>query len=196
MVVSSSSSIDGGFRLTEEVVRWRFELALRSTTPWWIAFTNPTAGPWKRVMGRAANGSEGEVYRFSREEDRPDVVAVSDSRKQIMVVEAKDSVASLETAIQVKKSSSVVIELSKALAALDANPFWGERATYSVIAGLLWGREYGGTAANTAGIFALYREHLGDIPLVGFEAVKGDDASLSIVEFAEASKATVIAPIF
>ena len=35
------------FRLTEEIARWAFEVVCKNSSDWYIAFTNPTAGPWK-----------------------------------------------------------------------------------------------------------------------------------------------------
>ena len=50
----------GSFNVTEELARWRFELEIKASRDWWIAFSNPTAGPWKRLMGRSGDGSLGE----------------------------------------------------------------------------------------------------------------------------------------
>lgn len=173
------------YRMTEEVVRWRFELQLRNATDWWIAFTNPTAGPWKRLMGRNKSGEDGEVYRFPRDEDRPDVVAVNDKLKLVMIVEAKDTAPRLGAVDQVLKSSEVVTSLTTALAGLGSNPFWGDRAKYGVVAGLLWGRSYGDDAVDVTSLFGLYRQHLREVPLVGFETVQQEDGQLSIHEFSE-----------
>lgn len=173
------------YRMTEEVVRWRFELQLRSSNDWWIAFTNPTAGPWKRLMGRNRVGEEGEVYRFPRDDDRPDVVAVNDTRKLLLIVEAKDTAPKLGADEQVRKSSEVVTSLTTALARLESHAFWGSRAKYNVVAGLLWGRPFPVEAIDVASLFALYRKRLHDVPLVGFETVQQADGNLSIQEFAE-----------
>jgi hypothetical protein len=169
------------YRLTEEVVRWRFELMLLGSSNWWIAFTNPTAGPWKRLMGRK-DGSLGEVYRFPREGDRPDVVAVDDSRGILLVVEAKDRASKLAAPAQVRKSSAVVRRLSGALSKLSHNPFWGKRSRYDVMAGLLWGRAAGAPEIETVALFRTYRKALGDVAIVGFETIQEADGSLSCVE--------------
>lgn len=173
------------YRMTEEVVRWRFELRLRNSADWWIAFTNPTAGPWKRLTGRNKSGLEGEVYRFPRDEDRPDVVAVNDTLKLVMIVEAKDTAPRLGAADQVRKSSEVVTRLTTALAGLGSNPFWGDRSKYGVVAGLLWGRPFPDDAIDVATLFGLYRKHLREVPLIGFETVQRADGNVSIQEFAE-----------
>ena len=39
------------FRLTEEIARWAFEIICRENPNWYVAFTNPTAGPWKTIKG-------------------------------------------------------------------------------------------------------------------------------------------------
>ena len=36
-------------RLNEELARWAFEIKISENSDWEIAFTNPTAGPWKTV---------------------------------------------------------------------------------------------------------------------------------------------------
>jgi hypothetical protein len=184
------------YRMTEEVVRWRFELQLRNSTDWWIAFTNPTAGPWKRLLGRDRSGSEGAVYRFPRDEGRPDVVAVNDKLRLVMVVEAKDTALRLCASDQVRKSADVVGNLTTALAGLGANPFWGERAKYDVVAGLLWGRPFENDGVDAASLFKIYREYLREVPLVGFETLQQADGELIIREFDEdkrRSKWTILA---
>jgi len=168
--------------MTEEVVRWRFELQLRSSNDWWIAFTNPTAGPWKRLMGINPTGKEGEVYRFPRDDDRPDVVAVNDFRQMLLIVEAKDTAPRLRIPEQVRKSTAVVTSLSRELASLESHPFWGQRAKYQVIAGLLWGHPFSSDVIDVASLFELYRVGLGMVPLVGYETVQNEDGNLSIKE--------------
>jgi hypothetical protein len=37
------------YNLTEEICRWSFEVHIKKLESWWIAFTNPTAGPWKKI---------------------------------------------------------------------------------------------------------------------------------------------------
>lgn len=173
------------YRMTEEVIRWRFELQLRGSKHWWVAFTNPTAGPWKRLMGRNSTGESGEVYRFPRDEDRPDVVAVNESLSLVMIVEAKDTAESLNAKEQVQKSSAVVTKLSAALARLSTNPFWAHRARYTVIAGLLWGRAFDDDSVDVEKVFRPYRSRLQKVALVGFETTQQKDGQLSINEFQE-----------
>ena len=61
------------YTINEEIVRWAFEVFLRnkSEDKWWVAFTNPTAGPWKKIEAPNNGGKLFEIYRFAREEDRP-----------------------------------------------------------------------------------------------------------------------------
>lgn len=127
------------FRLTEEIARWAFEVKCRESDNWYIAFTNPTAGPWKTIKCLNANGIEGEVYRFDLEENRPDIVLVNDSLELVIIIEAKDSIQKITADNQINKSVEVVSTLSAALKRRGSNPFWGRRADYTIITGLLWG---------------------------------------------------------
>ena len=79
------------FRLTEEISRWAFEIRCRESLDWYIAFTNPTAGPWKTIKGTDQFGKEGEVYRFELEQPRPDIILVNDKLRVIVIIEAKDT---------------------------------------------------------------------------------------------------------
>lgn len=83
------------YHLTEEISRWAFEVACREQTSWDIAFTNPTAGPWKTIKAKGALGDLGEVYRFALEENRPDIILINDDINIIIIVEAKDSLEKL-----------------------------------------------------------------------------------------------------
>lgn len=127
--------------VTEEVARWVFEVHLMGTTDWFIAFTNPTAGPWKRVLAPNAAGITGEVHRFERESTRPDLICVSDNYHAVLIVEAKGRIASLLTGTQLTKSSNLVHELGEILRNKSENEYWQQRATYTIFCGLLWGAE-------------------------------------------------------
>lgn len=170
------------YRMTEEIVRWRYEIALRQSATWWIAFTNPTAGPWKRLMGRTEDGKEGEVYRFPRDEDRPDVVAVNDKDEVVLVVEAKDTLERLMASEQVSKSTAVVRGLSEALSKLNSNPFWGKRSRYEIVGGLLWGRSHTQTAGDKTDLFSAYAKRLPGLRLVAFEIIQAADGTLTVHE--------------
>lgn len=127
------------YKLSEEIARWAFEIHLQGVDAWHIAFTNPTAGPWKRLMANDADGSPGEVHRFLREDDRPDLVLVNDALEVLVIFEAKDRLDRLLDAHQVLKSCAVVKTLATTLRGLGDNAFWGGRAGYTVVPGLLWG---------------------------------------------------------
>lgn len=148
------------FRLTEEIARWAFEVVCKQNDEWYIAFTNPTAGPWKTIKGLNKSGQEGEVFRFELEETRPDILLVNDKMKIIIIIEAKDSLDKLVSGNQAKKSAEVVVQLAKILATFDRNQFWGERAHYSVITGLLWGAENRTSQNEREYVFDTYHDWL------------------------------------
>ena len=130
------------FRLTEEIARWAFEINFNDTTEWRIAFTNPTAGPWKTIKAPSLKtGVIGEVYRFELDETRPDILLFNDRLRLIIIMEAKDSLEKLLTGGQVGKTIDVVNRLSDLLVQQTQNQFWAGREQYKVITGLLWGRE-------------------------------------------------------
>ncbi|MGH8893425.1 MAG: hypothetical protein ACRDWY_08990 [Actinomycetes bacterium] len=128
-------------RVTEEVARWVFEVKLLQQQDWFLAFTNPTAGPWKRVMMPDTTGSLGEVHRFERDATRPDLILVSDKLQLVVIVEAKTSIDDLRRPGQVAKTVTVVEEMGALLRGLSANRWWAARANYTVACGLLWGGE-------------------------------------------------------
>lgn len=128
-------------QVTEEVARWVFEVHLTSETNWDIAFTNPTAGPWKRVMASDQWGRRGEVHRFLREDTRPDLILISDELEAIVIVEAKTRVEQLLTERQATKTVAVVKEMAELLQGRGSNPYWQRRANYGTLCGLLWGGE-------------------------------------------------------
>lgn len=127
-------------RLNEELARWAFEIIFKTNTAWKIAFTNPTAGPWKTIKATSmTTGAEGEVYRFILEEDRPDIIMYNDELKIIIIFEAKDSLEKLIDKEQAKKSAAVVVKLAHILRSKGSNEFWKGREKYPVVLGLLWG---------------------------------------------------------
>jgi hypothetical protein len=172
------------YRLTEEIARWAFEVHLCRLPAWHVAFRNPTAGPWKRVMALDPAGVEGEVHRFLREDDRPDLVLVDDALEALVIVEAKGALPELLKAAQVRKSCEVVGKLAATLTALEENPFWGRRAKYVVVPGLLWGAPAPTGEAQRAEAFSAYLAGLERIGfshpgLVAVEARRsGDDVVL------------------
>ena len=53
-------------KLNEEIARWAFEILFTDRSDWVIAFTNPTAGPWKTIKASNEFGEIGEVSLVSR----------------------------------------------------------------------------------------------------------------------------------
>src|SRR5690606_18877788 len=148
------------FRLDEEIARWAFELRVRSIAKWTIAFTNPTAGPWKRIEATDKHGKRGEVYRFSRDEKRPDIVLYNDELEAILIVEAKDNLAKLTAAKQAEKSAAVTNNIANTLSALGNNPFWAARSKYTTHNGLLWAGSIRTSEAQIEALFAMYQAAL------------------------------------
>ena len=127
-------------RLNEEIARWAFEILFKTNTSWKIAFTNPTAGPWKTIKTVSkVTGKEGEVYRFILEEDRPDIIMYNDELEAVIIFEAKDSLEKLLDRSQAVKSAAVVVKLADLLQSKGSNEFWKGREKYKIILGLLWG---------------------------------------------------------
>lgn len=171
-------------RIDEEVARFAFEVHLKLHCPdWFVAFTNPTAGPWKRVTAPDAERRWGEVHRFEREELRPDLVVVNDLLRVILVVEAKDDVSKLRLEAQASKSAEALDNIATVLASRATNTYWGPRAQYVTVCGLLWGAH---TPAPEATVEALFRTHArylaatrhGAAPIVGIECRGVGDRSV------------------
>lgn len=155
-------------RLTEEVARFAFEVYIDgNANNWFIAFTNPTAGPWKTLKVPDFSGRMVEVYRFFREEERPDVVLVSDRDRVVLIIEAKDKIAQLAAGSQPEKSSRVVAAMRDVLSSLADNSLWSQRANYRYIGGLLWGNA--GGASGTEEI-ELLRDHYARLARLGFSS--------------------------
>lgn len=148
-------------RVTEEVARWVFEVHLEAQSEWAVVFTNPTAGPWKRVMAADASGQIGEVHRFLREDTRPDLVLVSDIHEAIIIVEAKTRLEQLTTSAQASKTVAVVRDMGRLLRSSRSNRYWHRRADFTVMCGLLWGGEAPAGAMKRAG---LAQTHVGLLP--------------------------------
>ncbi len=126
--------------MTEEVARWAFEVWLEERAPEWeLVFTNPTAGPWKTVKVSDSVGTPGELVRFGRSDERPDLLLLSDEHRAVLVFEAKDRLVKLRTGDQSNKNARVVHSVEQLLSGQADNPLWRERSSYTVIGGLLWG---------------------------------------------------------
>jgi len=127
------------YKISEEIARWSVETYFRQHTElkWWVAFTNPTAGPWKKIVAKDTAGLNVEIHRFQREEERPDLVLVNDDLRIIVIVEAKDYLEKLVTKSQMEKSVRVIEDMSKVFLAIS-HINWGERAKYRIIPSFLW----------------------------------------------------------
>lgn len=123
----------------EEIARWSTEVYIKTHPElgWWIAFTNPTAGPWKKIVGLSDDGAFVEIYRFIREEERPDLILVNDKLKTILIIEAKDYYEKLNTKVQMTKSIRVIKDVMQILTK-SKNPIWKSRLTYNFIPSFLW----------------------------------------------------------
>ena len=145
------------FKLTEEFSRWAFEVQILKLTDWYIAFRNPTAGPWKRIESKDSKGRMGEVYRFAREEKRPDIIIVNDNLKTIIIFEAKDTLPKLLSKSQLYKSAKVVVDMANILFKIN-NIYWGHRNKYKIINGLLWGAQEQSSKEEIKEAFMMYSE--------------------------------------
>ena len=170
-----------GFKLTEEFSRWAFEVQILKLIDWHIIFRNPTAGPWKRIESKDSKGRVGEVYRFNREEKRPDIIIVNDKLKTIIIFEAKDSLQKRLNKSQISKSAKVVIDMSNVLSQINS-PYWGDRKRYKMLNGLLWGAEEHPSEDKIKEAFMLYSEafqsidpSFDEINQIGIEAQKIED---------------------
>ncbi len=144
--------------LSEEVVRWGFEVALQSTKDWKIAFTNPTAGPWKKISGADPHGKVGEVHRFEIDETRPDLVIYSDRKEAVIIIEAKTELAGLLDGDQIAKTTGMYERLTSKLRSCEKNPYWQKRSAYSYNLGLLWGTDKYDETSKIESLFKIYTE--------------------------------------
>lgn len=175
------------YKLTEEISRWAFEIHVKDKKSWWIAFTNPTAGPWKRIESFDKNQNKGEVYRFDRDEKRPDIVIINNDLKAIIIFEAKDTLEKLKVESQTAKSCQVINDMAVTLASIKDNPFWGDRYSYKIYNGLLWGSSELSTTSSVADAFQVYSSELKKIKSIvdtsiqiGIESTKDDKDSISL----------------
>lgn len=161
------------FHLTEEIARWAFEIVCQNNKDWFIAFTNPTAGPWKTIKGLNSKNEEGEIYRFELEETRPDIVLVNDKLKIILIFEAKDSLAKLMKDDQIPKSVEVVSNLTKVLSTINNKEYWNQRKNYQIITGLLWGAEDATRLNERAELFNTYFTEMKKYPTINKKFIVG-----------------------
>ena len=179
------------YSLTEEIARWAFEVICRVSEGWEIAFTNPTAGPWKTIKAKNTAGELGEVYRFGSNEKRPDIVLINDSLELIVIFEAKDSLHKLVAATQDEKSVDVVEDLAKVFGEMRDNHYWGDRYRYTVINGLLWGAEGNETMEAIESVFDQYHndaancEHFVVDYLIGVQSNKQETGEIKCSMYAK-----------
>jgi hypothetical protein len=124
--------------ISEEIVRWNFEISVNRSDDWFIAFTNPTAGPWKRITAPDDHGKIGEVHRFEVVETRPDLILVNDKTQDVWIIEAKTTFNDLSKPAQLAKTSQLFEDLTNKLQNMSNNDFWGLRSSYKYSLGLLW----------------------------------------------------------
>ena len=93
--------------ISEEIVRWSFEISVNRSDDWFIAFTNPTAGPWKRITAPDGEGKVGEIHRFEIDETRPDLILINDKTKHVLIIEAKTTFKDLQKPAQIAKTSQL-----------------------------------------------------------------------------------------
>lgn len=167
------------YKLTEEIARWAFEVHLKGLEDWDIVFTNPTAGPWKRIEAFSKTMEKGEVYRFDKDEKRPDIVVVNDKLKCILIFEAKDTLDKLITDKQIAKSIKVIIDMANILKNSTKNEFWSFRTKYKIYNALLWGSLEASSEINIKTAFELYEtgiySGLGTSEMIGIESFKNGD---------------------
>lgn len=175
------------YKLTEEISRWAFEIHIKNNNSWWIAFTNPTAGPWKRVESYDEKNEKGEVCRFGRDEKRPDIIIVNDELKIIIIFEAKDTIDKLKSNNQIEKSCKVIEDMAKTLTSIVDNPYWGERHLYKIYNGLLWGSTNPSSNETVKNMFLIYSKELKRIESIidktiqiGIESNKDNENSINL----------------
>lgn len=127
------------YRINEEITRWTTEVYIKSNPNknWYIAFTNPTAGPWKKITVKNKEGKLIEVYRFDREEKRPDLVLINDKKGIILIVEAKYDLDDILKGRQMEKSIKVVLDMADVLKNISVKE-WGVRRNYKIVTSFLW----------------------------------------------------------
>ncbi|HPS19724.1 MAG TPA: hypothetical protein PKY78_01870 [Candidatus Omnitrophota bacterium] len=95
------------YSISEEIVRFTFEVHVKRSAPEWnICFTNPTAGPWKTITYETPDSSI-KIGRYEREEQRPDLILLNNSKSVCLIVEAKDEFSKISSMDQINKSFKV-----------------------------------------------------------------------------------------
>lgn len=95
------------YSISEEIVRFTFEVHIKRNAPAWnICFTNPTAGPWKTITYETQDNSI-KIGRYEREEQRPDLILLNQTKSACLIVEAKDEFNKISSTDQINKSFKV-----------------------------------------------------------------------------------------
>lgn len=95
------------FRIGEEIARFAFEVNInQNALNWFIGFTNPSAGPWKKIHFRHVD-KRIEIGRYERDEKRPDIILFNEVDGICIIIEAKDDYRKLLTEDQLQKSVEV-----------------------------------------------------------------------------------------
>jgi len=160
--------------ISEEIVRFVLEVHIKQgAKDWSVAFTNPTAGPWKKIILNLA-GDKLEVGRYEREEQRPDLIIFYAKYGVFIIIEAKDNFSKIYDATQIKKSIEVFLKEKKRLVNSKLLKKYTEKIKLKFVNGFLWFD----TDANNAELFAKhYSKHAKiDDPLLIINITKhGDD---------------------
>jgi hypothetical protein len=181
------------YKLTEEISRWSFEIKIKNTKNYWIAFTNPTAGPWKTIISFNKDNLKGEVYRFERNEKRPDLIIVNDLLKAVIIFEAKDNLNKLQNKNQLIKSCNVTNDIVKKLSKIKNDNYWEDRYTYNYYNGLLWGAEKDTKKDLVDEVFKNYSKYLevNKNNQIAVEVVKSDNEKLKLRIFKSSNDETL-----
>ncbi|MBW2972757.1 hypothetical protein KY346_00010 [Candidatus Woesearchaeota archaeon] len=82
------------YTINEEIVRQtlevKFSVNSKTKEEWFISFSNPTAGPWKKIMFITKDGKTVRIGGYEKEEKRPDLIVFSRTHKLLFIIEAKD----------------------------------------------------------------------------------------------------------
>ncbi len=162
--------------ITEEVVRFCFEIHLKSKSKdWAVAFTNPTAGPWKKIF--AIEGTKKiEIGRYEREEVRPDLILLSKSLRACIIIEAKDGFGKISTDMQMQKNIAVYLKEKKRLQAAPYLRKWVLQGDTLFVNGLLWFSTSRESAEQMKTLYKRYAQQQNNDPLLMVEVIKeGDD---------------------
>ena len=89
------------YEINEEIVRQalevKFKINSKTIDEWFIAFSNPTAGPWKKIMFVTKDRKVVRIGGYEKEEKRPDLIVFSRTHRLLFIIEAKDYIQELIT---------------------------------------------------------------------------------------------------